>query len=196
MKILGLDASTKTGYAIIEDGVLISFGLVRAESGGDTIPPDLELLYRADDMAKQISELVLLHKPDAVYIEQTNAGRFRGSQKQLEFIHCKFLTAMVSLKIPNVIYVDTSRWRSKLQIRLSKEQRVHNKLVREKKVRGKVTPKHLAVIWANGKFNLNLKLKDNDIADAMAIAHYGYEDMTKPKQIVSNRSVEDILLKK
>ena len=40
-------------------------------------------------------------------------------------------------------------------------------------IRGKITPKHLAVRWANDIYNKKLKIKDNDIADALAIATCG-----------------------
>jgi hypothetical protein len=58
-------------------------------------------------------------------------------------------------------------------IRLSTNDKKNNKLVREGKKRGKVTSKHLSVRWANEKYSLSLKIKDNDIADALAIAACG-----------------------
>jgi Holliday junction resolvasome RuvABC endonuclease subunit len=175
MKILGLDVSTKTGYAIIQDGVLLSKGLIKEPHVTSSISEDVSILYRAINSAKRVCELILKEAPDTIVIEQTNAGRFRSSQKQLEFIHCLVLYTMEQEKyLERIVYVDTSQWRSALGIKLSKEQRINNKLVKAKVRRGKITPKHLAVMWANDKFDLALKVKDNDIADAIALSWFGH----------------------
>jgi hypothetical protein len=72
-----------------------------------------------------------------------------------------------------VTYVDTSRWRSVLSIKLSKEQRENNKLVKKKLKRGKITWKHLSVSFINERYGLKLKLKDNDQCDALCLCLYG-----------------------
>ncbi len=183
MKILGLDMSTKTGYAVLADGVLTSMGLLKEEPV--TIPglaEDYSVHRRAVNMAEKVWQLVNKERPDLIVIEQTNAGRFRSSQKQLEFIHCLVLQALLLNGFESrVRYVDTSAWRSALSIKLTKEQRKHNKLVKAKSARGKVTPKHLAVSHVNQTFGLSLKMKDNDIADAICLAEYGQVDLSRPK---------------
>jgi Holliday junction resolvasome RuvABC endonuclease subunit len=37
-------------------------------------------------------------------------------------------------------------------------------------IKGKITKKHLAIRWVNETYNLNLAMKDNDAADAIALA--------------------------
>jgi hypothetical protein len=126
-------------------------------------------------------------RPDVVVVEETNpsgrAGRY--SQKCLEFLHCAFL-----LTIPEnykVVYISTSKWRSALQIKLSKDDRKNNSLVNQAKkaakisntsvfakkaalgVKGKVNWKHLSVRFVNEKYNTSFKMKDNDVADSICL---------------------------
>lgn len=192
-KIIGLDISTKTGFAVVEDGKLLSYGLLKIPSTQNKRLPDIEMYERASKAVSSIAKTISESSADLIFAEQTNAGKFRSSQKQLEFIHCLLIQTLVSTdKIDNLYYVDTSRWRSELNVRLSKDQRKHNKAVKEKTAKGKITPKHLAVMWANNMFNLNLKIKDNDIADAIALAYFGYLKSTESK----NKSInlDQILL--
>lgn len=183
MRILGLDMSTKTGWAILEmkDGstTLIDQGLIKADIlSKDFTLEDVIYLYRANDMATQLLDLCLHNKVDYIYIEQTNGSKFRSSQKLLEFIHCmvlhKFVLFDSNRDLSSIIkYADTSAWRKELGVRMTKEWKTHNRKVRLKKARGKKTLKHVAVKWANETYGLELKLKDNDIADAIAVATYG-----------------------
>ena len=181
MRILGLDISTKTGYAVLQDGVLISYGLMKAPHVDDpSLCSDFALLQRARDMRNSIAKMVLNTEPDKIIIEQTNQGSFRTDQKQLEFIHCLTLDwIMATPWAPKTQYVDTSRWRSKLEIKLTKDQRKHNKAIKAKTVRGKITPKHLAVAWANQNYSIELLKKDHDIADAICLARYGHNEAFK-----------------
>jgi hypothetical protein len=65
--------------------------------------------------------------------------------------------------------MDPSQWRKILEMRLSKDQKENNKLVSKGVKRGRVTKKHLSVNMTNTKFGLKLKLKDNDISDAILL---------------------------
>jgi hypothetical protein len=180
MKVLALDLSTKTGWAIIEDDNKPIYGFIEAPSTNNyELVPDYDQLLRAKEIANQIKSVIILHeaiiKFDHVYIEQTNTGSFRTSQKQLEFVHYAVLEMLREYGAANkVSYVDTSMWRRTLGIKLSTEQRAHNKKVSRKTAKGKITWKHLSVNWVNEKFGLELLLKDNDIADACCIAWYGF----------------------
>lgn len=187
MRVLGLDMSTKTGYAILESGTLIKSGLISKEITSSSRSTQGRVIdYVFLDMADEIAEGVrqyLNPSIDFIYIEQTNQGRNRTSQKQLEFIHSAVLrTIKTSGYADKVRYVDSSAWRSILSIKLTKLDSQKNKLVKQKKERGKITSKHLVVRWVNEKYNLSLLLKDNDEADAIAVATYGfnYENKEKP----------------
>ena len=111
-------------------------------------------------------------------------GKQRYSQKALEFIHLATLVALRPLDIP-IVYISSSAWRSALGITMTKEDKKNNaKLSKAKKlstdsgcpvdkkkvgVRGKIGKKHLAVRYINSVYNLDLLMKDNDIADAIAL---------------------------
>jgi Holliday junction resolvasome RuvABC endonuclease subunit len=179
VKILGLDVSTKTGYAVMESDVLIEYGLLKSDAIVSDELEDFLMLKRAEIASNKILQLIEKHKPDFIFCEQTNAGKFRGSQKQLEFIHCKLLTEILNIKMSKkFFYVDTSKWRSKLGVKLSKEQKKHNKNVKIGTSKGKITPKHLVVSWVNEKFNLKMLKKDHDICDAIAICVFGKQATT------------------
>ena len=80
MKIMGLDISTKTGWAIIENGRLQEHGLIPTPDFMDAIMEDYRLLKRAEHQATELASLVQSHNPDVIVIEQTNAGKFRTAQ--------------------------------------------------------------------------------------------------------------------
>lgn len=152
----------------------------------------------ANDLKTRVIELLLQADPDVVVIEETNLGKNRYSQKTLEFIHCQIVGELVDwadLKAGRrVVYFSSSEWRSNLELILSKEQRKNNDRLRKAKkravelqaqgltkgkalaqakkeflVKGKITKKHLAVNRVNEVFGLNLKIKDNDVADAICL---------------------------
>ena len=196
MRVLGLDMSSKTGYAFLDNEKLSSYGLIQAfkdDSLYDLVE-DYKYMGAAKEIARDINNLFEdSGEPDFVCIEQTNKGRDRNSQKYLEFIHFAVLDLLkVRGMERRVRYIDTSFWRRALKISLSKEQRAHNKLVKQGKARGKITPKHLAVNWANSRYNLNLLLKDNDIADAIAVATCGYTNESKHKPNVTPNQIEQL----
>lgn len=170
--------STSCGWAILDDGVIYDKGLINVK---DDFNPDVSIMQdfwfiaKADKVSYEIRKLVCQFSPDFVYIEQTNSGSFRTSQKMLEFIHYSVLKMMLELGLAATVrYVDTSAWRAKHKIFMSKDDKKNNKMVKDGKKRGKITKKHLAVRWANDTYTLALKLKDNDIAEALAIASYGF----------------------
>ena len=129
-------------------------------------------LSKAEFFADQIENALI--KPYGItelVIENTQLGHNRHAQRMLEFLHFAVLKK-VQGKMP-VHYYDPTRWRSILQIKMTKEQRAHNKDVKAKKAKGKITFKHLSVEWANKNYGLQFLIKDNDQADAvcMGTAH-------------------------
>jgi len=175
MKILSLDLSTKTGWSALVDGQLIDCGLIKPSKEAilnkDTFDSKviLKVVDFIEKMSLNIRELLILFNPDKVVIEQTNAGvcSSRLTQKLLEWIHYRVLITVVSTLKFYPDYISTSRWRSNLGVVLNKEQRVHNKQVKNGDIKGKITPKHLAVQKVNELYGLDFKIKDNDKADAI-----------------------------
>jgi hypothetical protein len=191
MIVLALDISTKTGYAVLNENLdLISKGLVRLPKKINEYGPYPWCYYTAaKDMADSLMELFVFHKPDFVVIEETNGSRARYTQKILEFLHYAFLSSFFAPDLPDrfskIKYVNSSEWRKVLGMLLSKEDKKNNQLLNKAKrnaknsgldldksklgIKGKVTKKHLSVRYVNGKFGLALKIKDNDIADAICL---------------------------
>lgn len=231
MKILTLDLSTKTGWSVFENGKLTCYGQIKNDFKLNEDHPTYpgNYLEMAIAMSKDVLNKAITSRPDLIVIEETNKGKNRYSQKQLEFIHCKVTGILLSNGF-DVHYIDTSEWRSLLGISLDKEQRQDNKEIlnarkaefhrifvevfdsyqvnrqtelagakgkreqnkinkryeglartktkermrsfrfkEEGKVKGKVGTKQLSVNFVNETFSLKLKLKDNDIADAICL---------------------------
>lgn len=192
IKILGLDISSHAGFAAVEtegsEKKLTHYGIVgksQVVNGYGAYPWSYHEV--ASNIATSLFQLVLEHQPDAIVVEETNLGKNRYAQKLLEFIHFAFLNAVrTSAYKDRVIYLSSSEWRRALGLVMTKEQKKANAtLAKAKKeaeeagvkldkkaigVRGKVTKKHLAVEHANRVFDLKLKVKDNDIADAICLA--------------------------
>lgn len=175
-RVLALDASTKTGWALFTEGSYVSSGAlepVRAVDFNVNKDPNLSPQYpyniidAAEGMAQSILTLVLENKPDSIVIENTVKGRNRHTQRLLEFIHSAILRALRG--VAPLCYMDPSEWRSILGMRLSKDQKKNNKDVSAGKKRGRIGKKHLSVAMANERFGLSLKLKDNDQADAILL---------------------------
>lgn len=203
MKVLALDLSTSAGFAVLEERggeiALLRYGAVALPHtvlAYGTYP--WCYLDAADDMAMQLVSIAEREAPDLIVVEETNLSKgSRYAQKILEFIHCQFLRNMAISrdrveKIPKVIYLSSSVWRQSLQLALSREQKKANaKLAKAKKeaansgkkldktklgIKGKVGKKHLAINYVNGRFNLKLKAKDDDIADAVCLGLAAFND--------------------
>lgn len=176
MKVLGLDVSTHTGWAYFVDGKLQNFGLLNVEvedfnihQGPEKSPKyPLNVYKAAEDMALLIVDKIKELHPDKVVIENTVKGRNRGSQRLLEWIHKALMDHFFELGV-DFTYMDPSEWRKVLEMRLSKEDKKNNKTVRQGKKRGIIGKKHLSVRFANEFYDLKLKLKDENQADAICL---------------------------
>ncbi len=184
MKILSLDISTQCGYAFFDGVTRIKSGTVflAMETTYDikSKPYPLSYVLRADAISDLLMRLVDEFKPDILVIEETNKAKARYSQKLLEFIHLSFLKKVydniIGLKIE---YLNTSAWRKTLKVAPTKEDKLNNLKIREAKkkkkskkelgLKGKITTKHLAIRFVNQTLNLDLKVKDNNEADAIAL---------------------------
>lgn len=165
-RILGLDISTHVGIAVLDDGKINTIYTEHTSPKGHG---DFDYLDTAYEWSVKLGLLLNKFKPDTIAIEQTNQGQFK-TQKLLEFLHMITLMQIDVLGYRSkTVYIPSSLWRSKLKIRMTKEDRAHNKLVKAKKAKKKLTFKHMSVRWANETFGLQLLMKDNDIADAIAI---------------------------
>lgn len=176
MRVVGLDISTKTAYAVLDTPCdLVGYGMCVIDVPSDATT--FQLVNLAEQQAKNIIKTVLYYCPNQIFIEQTNPSRHQ-SQRLLEYIHCAVIQELRKHNLQDkTIYVYTSEWRHALNLRLSKAQQKHNRQVSQGRVRGRITPKHLSVAHVNQQFETTFKLKDNDICDAINIAYYGLKHL-------------------
>jgi hypothetical protein len=194
MRVLSLDASTKTGWALFVDGKLADSGALTPVKVADFNVNDHEtqkkpaypynIVDAALTIAREIREFLtrVAVRPDIVVVENTNKGKNRHTQRVLEFMH--FCILMMLRELPQkMVYMDTSEWRKIVGLEATKEDKKQNaKLSAAKKaakkkgvkldkkalgIRGKINVKHRAVRMVNEKYGKNLKMKDNDQADAI-----------------------------
>lgn len=190
MKVVGLDISTSTGWSFFLEKKLVECGSLKLPL---TLQEYGEYPWNywkaSNDMSDGIIKVIDDHSPDIIVIEEINLGKSRYAQRILEWIHKSTLDKLQN-KYPTtkVIYVSSSKWRQSLGLQMSKEDRRNNaKLSKAKRlirqsgsmlkvdkanlgIRGKITKKHLAIRYVNSKYSLQLKMKDNDKADAVCIA--------------------------
>ena len=68
---------------------------------------------------------------------------------------------------------------------MSKDDKKHNKNLSENKkriikdVKGRINKKHLAIRFVNNMYNLDFRLKDNNIADAIALGTFVFQNCQK-----------------
>lgn len=190
MKVLAFDISTSAGWALLEGepGQLpkvVETGLVANDqpvSAFGEYPRSMVL--SAQSISDRLWEKYCqFNSIEAVVIEEINKpGRFgnRYSQKLLDSIHCLFVKAFVDADDKQkLVYINTSDWRRVVGANLTKADKALNIKVRKLKragdkeglkklgVRGKVSKKHAAIRFVNQTYNLGLKAKDDDIADAI-----------------------------
>lgn len=194
MICLGLDLSSKPGWAVTEDSSrLIGHGTY-FDIKKDIVDkplyhrvPEYRLLDIADSVATAVKFLILEYNPDLIFIEQSNQGAGMSAMKGQEFIHGAVLDKLRCLGQENKThYVYSSTWRSCCGQKMTKEQKQHNKMVKEGSAKGKIRSKHVAVQWANQKFELSLLMKDEDAADAIGIACGGFANWKRLQDVAAS----------
>ena len=182
VRILSLDISSKTGWAVHEDLNLMNYGVIRVEIKDFNVNKDpnkhesypYNLLDASNEMARLLAKLIADINPDEIVIENTVKGRNRHTQRLLEWLHKAMIEEIRGLN-RRFYYLDPSEWRRILEIRLSNQDKKNNRLVSSGKKRGRITKKHLSVRAANDLYGLKLKIKDNDIADAICLGRAFFE---------------------
>jgi Holliday junction resolvasome RuvABC endonuclease subunit len=178
VRLLSLDLSTSTGWALFVDGQRADQGRFPKISIRDfnvNAHPEKSPSYprnimdAAHELAKLVTQKIAEIKPDHIVIENTVKGRNRSTQRCLEWCHFAVLGEIYAAKIP-FTYMDPSQWRTILDIRLTSADKKNNKEVNAGKKRGKINRKHLALRYCNEKYGLDLLVKDDDVADAICLA--------------------------
>lgn len=185
MKLIALDVSSKSGWAVFLDGSPTHYGTLFSDkklADFGTYPCNYIqfAIYTAERL---LSEVVMQHwEPSVqVVIEETNASKNNYSQKVLEYLHFWLIKRFWELGI-NVSYVRSGEWRKAVQAKLSKEEKALNAKIRrikqqtgsklakiDGKVVGRKGRKHVSIRVANDLFGLNLKRNQEDTAEALLL---------------------------
>ena len=184
-----------TGWALVIEGQLDSFGQIDGHSETSSLPP-YDLVDKTAHAARRTYERVVSSRPDAIVLEETNIGGRSGqrSQKFLEWEHLALLQLLE--QVPgraSVSYLQSRQWRAAIGLGLSKADRAQNKILSQVKrkikdklgrnptpaelsaakaeagISGKRTIKHASVDWVNARHKLNLKKTQADAADAICL---------------------------
>lgn len=160
MKLLGLDISTKAGWAVldsVEGGppALKASGLVEKTKKNVLEYGPYPGCYKlaARDISSQLLALIGTHKPDVVVIEETNQGKNRYTQKLLEFIHKDVIdgwddgSASYEVEVPchacpeqhkrdfypKLVYISTGIWKHALGLKKPKDAKKNDELLKQAK---------------------------------------------------------------
>lgn len=157
MKVLGLDQSTaNTGYCVVEDGKIIDTGIVK-------IRENKNLYDKIILMADGVERLIFKHQPDYLCLEDIyfNPGMFYAF-RGLALLRGAliWLWWMKSFSIPVVISCTSARVRLGIKGNAKKPE---------------------VVEAINSKFNL--KLDNDNIADAVVVAVVGHDMIIKGEKI-------------
>lgn len=187
-RILSLDLSTKTGWAIYassdDNSYLVDCGQIpKIDCPEDEQYPASYVTW-AYECYEAVEDMIEKAQPDVLVIEEVTKSKNAMSQKILDYIH--FLVAkFVQETGIKSIYLQTGEWRKEVTSYMSPEEKKRNKEIKEykkknnvklardknNKVIGQVTKKHVSVRRANELFGLSLKVGENDTADALLLAY-------------------------
>jgi hypothetical protein len=135
-----------------------------------------------DALCKEIRERDWFLDLNFMILEQTNKGRDRWKQKQLEWLHYRLCSLFAFGHEFEIKYIDTMEWRRILGIKMDRNQRKSNKEIRAHNIEAKENPdlkritgitsaKTLAIDFANEKFGLDMVKKHNNIADSICVGY-------------------------
>jgi hypothetical protein len=186
MKVIALDISTHTGWAIFEDSRLTDYGTYEhnrtIQDYGDY--PRNYCYYARDYVARFRSFFERKFGINAfhdvhIVIEETTSSRNSLSQKILEYLHFCFIQ---SLPVTYISYIRTGSWRTAVgAVQTREERNLNARIARIKKktgqklakidgkVVGKKTRKDSAIRTVREIFGIELKKKDNNTADAILL---------------------------
>jgi hypothetical protein len=186
-KVLSLDVSTKTGWALFESShagcELVAYGKIDQIHTPHSEYPGSFVEWANLCFAK-IVEIIQKFSPDILVIEETSAGsKAIYTQKILEWIHYLIAKFIVDSGL-KAVYILTEQWRRETGCLMSKEESKRNKEVKKFKEKnntsiaydkdgkriGKITRKHVNIRRANEVFGAffkePLRRKDEDTADS------------------------------
>lgn len=199
MKLLGIDLSSKTGWAVADwsnDQIqLLAYGAIPKSYEPELPFPDNYISW-ALTIAGQIIEKIEEFRPDVLVIEHTAKGSKNFlSQKLLEWANLYLAQYIVKNKL-KYHYFMTGEWRSIAGCSMTKAEKKNNEKVKKQhnsgikvaknelgKRIGKIGKKHVNVRRANELFGLGLIRKDEDVADAILLTYAYFKQFSLKKGV-------------
>jgi hypothetical protein len=140
MIMIGLDLSTKPGFAVFEDGDLKRYGTLWADKTRDEFGPyPYNYLGWAEHtvirLFNEVIDREMLHQPGKplLIVEETTGSNQNYTQKILEFIHYRLLQEC-RLREYRVVYIRDGVWKNMVGARQNKEEkRLQARISRQKK---------------------------------------------------------------
>ncbi len=191
-RVLSLDLSSKTGYALLissDQGMTLeAYGQMEQIHCPEDEPYPGSYVTWAYKCFEKIEELIEWLKPDVLVIEEITKSKNAMSQKFLDFLHfivCRFIQ---ETGIKNV-WFQTGEWRREVGSHMNDVEKKRNKEVRKYKkehksklaydINGKrigiISKKHVTIRLINEVFKDQLKKplirKEEDSADAIALSY-------------------------
>ena len=152
-KLISLDSSsTKTGWAIFENGILNDYGVIDLHNNRDSES-------RLHNMVQKLWDILEYHKPDIIVVEKLNVSRnlqaTRLLSKIMGSIYCYYVLH------DNVFYfeIQASEWRAKLGMQSTGRKRDEYK--------------ELSINYIKDKYDIDVS---DDVSDAIC-AGLGYIKM-------------------
>ena len=174
-RVIGIDASTSSiAFGIIEDGKLVKHGKIII-NGNDIY----EKIY---DARKKIKAMKKYLRSDYIVIEGAVFVQSADVVIKLSYVYGSIISQLMDDGTKVVTVIPTT-WQNfignkpfkkddKAKIRAEfpgKSDGWYANKIREIR-------KQKTMDWVNAQFNINIE--DNDVGDAIAIAHYAYENVT------------------
>jgi Holliday junction resolvasome RuvABC endonuclease subunit len=213
-RILSLDVSTKTGYAV---AISSDSGMALEDYG--TIPqihkPDGDYPGVFIDWSNlcfdEIKKLIDKFRPDVIVVEETSKGSKNAmSQKILEYIHYLLAKFIKESGIKSV-YILTEQWRREIGCQMNDKEKLRNKEVRAYKKKhktniaydinekrtGLIGRKHVNIRRVSeifeGQLREPLKRKDEDLADGLGLLACYYLRRLNKTDKVQEMTLEEII---
>lgn len=180
MIVMGLDNSTdRVGVGIIEDGKLIHYECIELSKlikEQEWYTEACDYLDRIMLLKEELKERIQHHKVYAVILEDTTLSSFGGKSSSNNVDVLKKLTKSLGNIEVMLLEMDIA-----FQTVLPSEWRAG-------KIKGsdRIAKKKAAIKYVNDKYGLDLQWKgdsskynDDDIAEAIMLAEYGYNKLSK-----------------
>lgn len=143
MKILALDIATTTGWAVLEikgKKANINYGSITVNSKN-----------RLKEINNEVKTLIKNHRPDIVLIEDVFFSRNFKSFKILSMMHAATYLGCVAISNPIILEANATAIRKAIGVKNTEREKI----------------KPLVMKMINQMFGI--RLKDNDVTDAIAI---------------------------